>query len=249
MNLDERSNQLFIAMVQSTQETSKSLMKKFNMTRGQLNYDIQKINEWLCENHFEKMKRTKNGYFILSKEVVKKYQTKNSSVNQAEFYLFSKEERIYLIEIMLLSKEEYLSLNHFIDALKLSKNTILRSLKELEKSIVFYHLKLKYSRSNGYFIDGEEWNKRELLRDALNLLAENSNSCEQIIRFAQLDEKQLSYYKQKLTLIKKELNVRFTDEQIAVLPSFFLLIARRIEKGKTVHYHFELDCELLSDTK
>lgn len=249
MNLDERSNQVFISMVHSAQESSKSLMEKFALSRGQLNYDLQKINDWLSDNHFEQIKRTKNGYLIIPNEVRKKYQSQNTSINQLEDYLYSKQERIYLIEIMLLSKEEYLSLNHFIDALRLSKNTVLRALKALEKSITPYHLELNYSRSNGYYIEGAEWDKRQLLRDALNLLAETNNGYIQISEFAQLKEEELIYYKQKLESIEKELNVRFTDEQIAVLPIFFLLILRRITKGKTIKYDFEIDFDALVSTK
>ena len=249
MNLDKRSNQVFISIVHSAQESSKNLMKKFALSRGQLNYDLQKINEWLSENHFEQIKRTKNGYLIIPNEVRKKYQSKNTSINQLDDYLYSKQERIYLIEVMLLSKEEYLSLNHFIDALKLSKNTVLRALKELEKSIFPYHLELKYSRSKGYYIEGSEWDKRQLLRDALNLLSETNNGYILIIEFAQLKEQELIYYKQKLDSIEKELNVRFTDEQMAILPLFFLLILRRITKGKTIQYDFEIDFDVLISTK
>lgn len=249
MNLDERSNQVFISIVHSAQESSKNLMKKFALSRGQLNYDLQKINDWLSENHFEQIKRTKNGYLIIPNEVRQKYQSKNTSIDQLDDYLYSKQERIYLIEVMLLSKEEYLSLNHFIDALKLSKNTVLRALKELEKSLFPYHLELKYSRSKGYYIEGSEWHKRQLLRDALNLLAETNNGYILIIEFAQLKEQELIYYKQKLDSIEKELNVRFTDEQMAILPLFFLLILRRIAKGKTIHYDFEIDFDVLVSTK
>lgn len=249
MNLDERSNQVFISMVHSVQESSKGLMKKFALSRGQLNYDLKKINEWLSDNHFEPIKRTKNGYLIIPNEVRKKYQSKNTSIDHLEDYLYSMQERIYLIEVMLLSKEEYLSLNHFIEALKLSKNTVLRALKVLERSIISYHLALKYSRLNGYYIEGTEWDKRQLLRDALNLLAETNNGYSQIIEFAQLKEEELIYYKQKLDSIENELNVRFTDEQIAILPLFFLLILRRITKGKTIQYDFEIDFDVLMNTK
>ena len=249
MNLDERSNQVFISMVHSAQKSSKSLMKKFSLSRGQLNYDFKKINDWLSDNHFEKIKRTKNGYFIVPNDVKKRYQSENTSIDHRKDYLYSMQERIYLIEVMLLSKEEYLSLNHFIDALKLSKNTVLRALKELEKSIIPYRLELKYSRSNGYYIEGAEWKKRQLLRDALNLLVETNNGYIEIIEFAQLREEELTNYKQKLDSIEKELNVRFTDDQIAILPTFFLLILRRIAKGETIQYDFEIDFDVLVTTK
>lgn len=249
MNLDERSNQLFMSILHNPKETSKQLMKKFNLSRGQLNYDNQKINDWLKEQQLEKIERTKSGYFIVPNEVRKKYQTKKTTITKQDFYLFSMLERMYLLELMLLSKEEFISLNHLIDALQFSKNTVLRSLKEVEQNLTPYHLKLNYSRARGYYIDGKEWDKRQLLRDALNLLAGSTNSSDRIGEFAQLDGADIKCYKEKFETIEKELNVRFTDEQMTILPYYFPLILRRIAKGKTIKYNFEIDFEVLVDTQ
>lgn len=249
MNLNKRSNQLFIAIVHNPKATSIDLMRKFDLTRGQLNYDVKKMNDWLEEQQLEKIERTKSGYFIVPKEVKKRYQTKKTTINTQDFYLFSMIERVYLLELMLLSKEEFISLNHLTDALQLSKNTVLRSLKEVESNLKSHQLELTYSRAKGYFIEGKEWDKRQLLREALNLLVGTHNNTDSIEAFAQLESKEIKLYKEKFERIETKLNVRFTDEQMTILPYYFPLILRRIAKGKTIENNFEIDFDVLIDTQ
>lgn len=249
MNLDERSNQLFIKLVHNSQLSIRHLMNQYDLSRGQINYDLKKINEWLKENHLPPIERTKGGLFIVPDDVIGEYAYGVPAVDVQIDYLFSQQERIYLLEVMLLSKEEYISLNHFIDALQLSKNTVLRALKAVEEDIASYHLTLQYTRATGYYIDGDEWYKRQLLRDTLNRLQKTNCGLKTLVEFAQLEEAQVKMYKDRFEKMEEKLEVKFTDEQMEILPSFYILILRRIKKGKKIFYNFEIDFEVLADTQ
>lgn len=248
MNLEERSNQIFMTIIHDSQETTRGLREKFALSRGQLDYDLKKINEWLLDNQLEKIERTRHGYFIVPKEVKNLYRTRTTTIDERDYTLFSPQERIHLLELMLLSSEEYMSLNHFIDALELSKNTVLRTLKALELELLAYELILRYSRAKGYYIEGREWDKRQLLRDTLGRVIVSSQGAERIIEFAQLAPALITTYQKRFEQVEQQLLVRYTDDQMLILPYFFALLIRRIKSGKTVKYNFAIDTSILRDT-
>lgn len=166
-----------------------------------------------------------------------------------ESYVFSGKERAAIIELMLLSKEDYLSLNHFIDELKVSRNTVLRDLKAVDQELQQHQLTLKYTRQKGYFIQGDEWNKRNVLSDLLNNLAVMYNGINFIIQFANIDPQQIDIFRKRVELVEEELEVQFTDERLKTLPLLIILMIRRAQKGKLISYSFKVNYRELADTK
>ena len=248
MNIDERSNQIFIELLNHPQLTSSMLTKQFDISRGQLNYALQKINEVLEFEKLTKIQRRKNGQFIIPQDVQLYYKNK---INQdiEKDYLFSNKARYKIIELMLLSREDYLSLNHFIADLKLSKNTILRDMKEVKGDLENYHLILDYSRKNGYYIEGSEWNKRKLLGDLLADLLDTSNGLQPIVDFSNVDLKDVESMKNKLLHLEMLLNISYVENRLEILSLLMNLILRRIKKGKKIEYNFEVNYQELMDTR
>ena len=119
MNLEERTNQIFVELINNPRITSKTLCEKFDLTRGQLNYALKKINDSLLEEKMSEIKRTKNGHFLIANEILSNFKGGGETLGEkTENYVFSSTERAAIVELMLLSKEDYLSLNHFIDELR-----------------------------------------------------------------------------------------------------------------------------------
>lgn len=250
MNLEERTNQIFVELVNNPQITSKALCEKFDLTRGQLNYALKKINDSLLDENLGEIKRTKNGHFLIANEILSTYKGGDDQLGvSTESYVFSGKERAAIIELMLLSKEDYLSLNHFIDELKVSRNTVLRDLKEVDHELQQNELSLKYTRLKGYFIQGDEWNKRNLLSDLLDNLAMMHNGVNFIIHFANIDPKQIEAFRTRVELVEEELEVQFTDERLKTLPLLIILMIRRAQKGKLISYSFKINYRELADTK
>lgn len=250
MNLEERTNQIFVELVNNPQIASKALCEKFDLTRGQLNYALKKINDSLVDEKLSEIKRTKNGHFLIANEILSNFKGGDEQLGEpTESYVFSGKERAAIIELMLLSKEEYLSLNHFIDELKVSRNTVLRDLKEVDQELQQHELALKYTRQKGYFIQGDEWNKRNLLSDLLNNLAVMYNGINVIIQFANIDPQQIETFRKRVELVEEELEVQFTDERLRTLPLLIILMIRRAQKGKLISYSFKVNYRELADTK
>ena len=250
MNLEERTNQIFVELVNNPQIASKALCEKFDLTRGQLNYALKKINDSLVDEKLSEIKRTKNGHFLIANEILSNFKGGDEQLGEpTESYVFSGKERAAIIELMLLSKEEYLSLNHFIDELKVSRNTVLRDLKEVDQELQQQELALKYTRQKGYFIQGDEWNKRNLLSDLLNNLTVMYNGINVIIQFANIDPQQIETFRKRVELVEEELEVQFTDERLKTLPLLIILMIRRAQKGKLISYSFKVNYRELADTK
>lgn len=101
----------------------------------------------MLEEKLSEIKRTKNGHFLIANEILSNYKGGDEQLGETvESYVFSGKERAAIIELMLLSKEDYLSLNHFIDELKVSRNTVLRDLKAVDQELQQHQLTLKYTR-------------------------------------------------------------------------------------------------------
>ena len=250
MNLEDRNNQVLMELINNPQVTSKVLYERFDLSRSQLNYALKKINDFLEDGKLPQIKRTKKGHFLVPNVVVSVFGGgKEKEREKKAHYVFSGQERIWGIELMILAKEEYLSLNHFIVELEVSRNTILRDLKRIAEDIENYGLKLKYTRQKGYYFHGDEWNKRELLSATLMNLADIYDGINCIIRFSKIDTDLIEVFKNRIGLVEEKLNIQFTDDRLKVLPLLIILIIRRAKRGKQIIYNFKIDDFELADTK
>lgn len=248
MNLEERTQQIFQELMKNPQLTSSELSKKLAITPGQLSYSLNKLNDSLEEVQLKVIKRTKTGHFLIEKEIFQFYQAESFETIQ-ENYLFSSEERVQLIQLMLLSKEDFISVNHFLYEFQVSRNTVLRDLSVLRKSLEAMGLDLIYTRRKGYYIDGSEWDKRNLLVETLTAVFHLSIGEQQIAHFANIQLAEQLGMKERLETVENELNIQFTDERMEMLPYLILLIIRRIKKGKKVAYDFRINDRELADTR
>lgn len=247
MELDARTNQLFIEILNNPDETSVSLKNRHHLTRSQLNYSIQKVNEYLSELNLDPITRTTNGHFVITKETIEEFEQRNTQTS-VETYLLP-EERVQLLILMLLSKIDPLSMNHFIIELNVSKNTVARDLKELNPLLDQYKLHLEYSRSQGYRIKGEEWHRRQLLTETVNTVNQFLNHEALLKQFGNIEKTHLTEYKNKVSQLEQYLSLRYSDDKVNDLPVLTLLLDRRIARGKKINYDFALDYVELQETK
>ena len=105
---------IFQEIVNNTSATGKGLEDKFRLTRKQLSYSFDKINDYLKDNGHPEIKRLKTGYFMVPGPVAEHYSTKEAAVTKSS-YTYSDEERAYWIELRLLCHEDELSTYHFTE--------------------------------------------------------------------------------------------------------------------------------------
>ena len=248
MYLDERSNILLKEVLSNPDTSNIKLEKKFHLSRRQVSYSFQKINDWLESNNYPAIKRTNGGKFIISPVIMELFAEKTDE--QADkHYIPSETERAQFILLYIISRDDELSLLHFTSALGVSKNTILRDMKTVQQMIEPYELEVSYSRMKGYELKGKEWNVRKLLVEVLENILSIYNGEIYIQKFINVPKDNLITIKERLAEVECSLNLQFIDERINLLPYILAVILKRIQKGKVIQDFYHIDYRSLSDTK
>lgn len=89
--------------------------------------------------------------------------------------VFTEEERQSMIFLMAFSQIEELSIFHFQEFLQVSKNTILKDIKNLRIYLEKKEVYFEYSRRKGFYLSGDENILRSLAIDFIGKLIVNSN--------------------------------------------------------------------------
>lgn len=247
MLLSERSKKVMEQLVSNPNITSKALEKKFQLSRRQLGYCMNKINEWLMTNNLPVIERTRQGHFIIDQAVFTNLQIDQVG-NPLDTTFLTEEQRVQLIIMYLLGSEEELSLNHFTIELGVSKNTILHDLKHAQTFLDDYDLYIRYSRKKGYLIEGREFQVRKLLINVTYHILQMRNGKSHITKLTGIENKLVDEFHKRIEKVENKLNLKFTDDKLVTMPYILILILRRIERGNEIN-PFSIKYEELSNTK
>lgn len=232
MVLDNRSRELLMYLLQHPSQKSSEVMEVFSISKRQFNYSFDKINEYLQDRYIEKIKRTKRGVFIISTEVYNHFHEGVKTSNNE--YIYSEKERQLLIVLSLFARQEELSLLHISDIAQVSKNTILMDLKEVQQILIKHNLTIQYKRKYGYQILGEELDKRYLMIETLREMIQTSNAERSLKEICMVSHKDIFSIANRIVLIEKSLNIRFSDERLSELKYIVLLTMKRIKQNKVL---------------
>lgn len=247
MQIDIRSRAIFDELMSNPSITSKELEAKHDLTRRQLGYSIDKINNWLAARSLPAIERTRQGHFIIDHLILSEFSNAKT-INSSNQNIITEQQRVYLIIVMLLCKQEELSLIHFTSELDVSKNTILSDLNEARKLIASYNVTIRYSRKFGYLIEGEEFSIRKLLINTFYKIIEMPNGKGRLQTLVDIKEEELNELRERLEKIENKLNLKFTDEKIETLPYTLLLVLHRV-KINTLKTSSSIPYKELSRTK
>lgn len=231
MYLDERGYKVLKTIVNQPAITGKEVEASLQLTRKQLSYTIEKINDYLLGNGLPKIERLRTGKFIIPVAVLEQYQTEDMEGLDAT-YIYSDKDRGFLIFLMLLCIKEELSIYHFTSELEISKNTFLTDLKKLENKLEAYHLEVSYNRQEGYHLVGSEFSKREMMITAIRGILKLPNGKDTIMDICRISQELMGQVKEQILKIEERLQIRFTDERMKELPLILCLVIIRTKKGR-----------------
>jgi transcriptional antiterminator/mannitol/fructose-specific phosphotransferase system IIA component (Ntr-type) len=229
--LDERGYKVLKTIVNQPAITGKEVEASLQLTRKQLSYTIEKINDYLLGNGLPKIERLRTGKFIIPVAVLEQYQTEDMEGLDAT-YIYSDKDRGFLIFLMLLCIKEELSIYHFTSELEISKNTFLTDLKKLENKLEAYHLEVSYNRQEGYHLVGSEFSKREMMITAIRGILKLPNGKDTIMDICRISQELMGQVKEQILKIEERLQIRFTDERMKELPLILCLVIIRTKKGR-----------------
>ncbi|MFC4025161.1 BglG family transcription antiterminator [Oceanobacillus longus] len=166
---DQRSYKLFEEITKHDQLTKQELMRQFNLTERQLNYDLQKVNDVLSSRDLPELEIA-NQLIVINKKLKKLLKTNFLLDLNADQFLISEQDRAYLIYLYTFIRNEPVSNYHFQILLSVSKNTALTDVKRLKDVCENWNTRFLYTRSDGYHIEGNEMDRRRLAMFSVNHL-------------------------------------------------------------------------------
>lgn len=151
--IGKRSLYILKIIINNPYITTQEIQLKTNLSRRQVNYSIENINNWLTTNDYNEIEKKFGGKLVLKNNI--KAIIKDLLKGNVE-YIFDEEERQKIIFFYLYLQYEEISLLHLVDILKVSRGTVTDDLKKLNKNLKFLNISVKYSRENGYQLIGKE---------------------------------------------------------------------------------------------
>lgn len=250
MDLDNRSVQVLQTVASTVKISSKEIMEKYRLTRNQLDYALKKINDYLEENSYRKIIRSRNGSFVVDTKVVDDFSgiMNSESQLQADENSFLDEDHRLLVILLLIFSADYLSLYHFSESLEVSKNTIVSDIKKLKKQLSRHKLTIDYSRKGGYYFRGDEEAIRGLILVVTDQVMESIYNRLIFEKYLDIQVTEIEAQRRMLRLVEEELQVQYTDNRIQTAPYFLVLLDRRVKNEHLIEQRFGLLAKEIMDT-
>ncbi len=210
--------------------TSSFFEKKFNLSKGQLNYRIKKINQELALVHLKKI-RKKGSFFLLTEKwkAVDQYLAKVSPI----IHLSDKERMAYLYLAVLLHQRE--TLQSLAQKLLVSKNTILKDKKKLQNSVLApLDIDIHFSRKKGFYLEGNEVEIRKLGIKYIREVKKKGASWDSYLAIIEIDYGVLSQLKEQMYLLEGRLGLEFTELKLFDLCLTVYMCVCRFQQGKVL---------------
>lgn len=232
--LDERARAIIQKIIGRPLIEKNELMTETSLTQRQLDYSLDKINSWLVANQ-------QSGLIIENNQVKIKQETKRYLIEEmntllsSRDYVLSPQERVkYLFLLLFYYEDEYLSMNHFIDALQVGKTTIMNDLKTLGVEISKHNLAVTYNRKDGYKLSGNELDIRYYLMKLVILEISEENNAHLLDLF--IEEQSLDGYQETRQIVTEKLRLfqlNFVENRLAEFVYTFILLKNRLNRRFT----------------
>ncbi len=161
----------FIKLLERPQDSLFGISIETKKSTEEVLADIETINEILKKNSYPEISVSSTKY------TVPKVLVENTDelfelfhVNQISF---TPEDRVKIIYLYTYSRKSFLSNNHYQEILHVSRNTVLSDINKVREELALYNIEFVYTRSKGYHLKGEEYDKHHYAFIVLSKLLEN----------------------------------------------------------------------------
>ncbi|MCD4838345.1 BglG family transcription antiterminator [Neobacillus sedimentimangrovi] len=247
MVLDQRCMAILNKVVYASAYVSPSeIMEELKISKRTVYYDVEKINGWLKDQDIELLSYVRSAGFYLSEEGKKRVKEKLGSFDKKKSYEFSPRERMTWAAILILTRENKIFLQDLLEQLNVSRSTLLSDMKQLKAQLIPFHVQLKFQRSSGYYIEGQEQDKRKLLLYFLSQVMTNRNWNELLSEIQMtvhskdplpldlLQQSDLERIYEIINECERFTGVHYTDEVIQALSAHLFLLIKRFTQGKYI---------------
>lgn len=237
MRLNSKGYNILVALCTTQGESNiKTLAEILKLSERTVRYELDKIDEYLIVNKYEKLIRQFGGkiYFKEYKEF-----SKNEFFNEFENNLDIKERREYLTFICIF--DEKINLTKASEILEISRTTIRNDISFIKEELRKYNLSLEILHQEGLYLFGEEIDIRKLQLKFLkkysnfifypqnSLKTKKENIVENYIKKIELND-----IKKFINYIQKYLNKVISDEAYNIIAIYIIVTILRIRQGKNL---------------
>ncbi|OAB38249.1 hypothetical protein PMSD_07755 [Paenibacillus macquariensis subsp. defensor] len=237
--LDERAAKVLHLILSNRVITLRQLELQLDSSRRKINYDVQKINDWLLGQNLPLIQNKRAHGFTVDEKTKEKISGTLSKVKLKEF-IPSPMLRNDMMLIKIFMKNDYLSVNHFISSFKVSRNTMLTYIQKVRSEVEQIGISLNYSRQEGYWLDGDEMDIRALILSSLARVVQQPRGL-YVLKTVYDEQKEDGAFDQKydaimasLNRIEDSLDITFVEERMKEFASFMTLLLARLEGDHAV---------------
>lgn len=224
-------------LLEKTFLTIESLEEDTGLTTRQITYRLNRVNDLLNSKGSEIITLKHKKDIVLKEEIrdvlleiIKEYNDDNN-------YYLSKDERLMFIYLTLFINLEYLSLNHFINSMKVSRSSVLSDIKELEELIKESNVRIKNNRTSGYYLVGPEVEIRRIMISFVSKLLSGNRDCKVLNLL--IHEYNLDSFKEcKETIYKLAIdhNITFVEDRLEDFIYIYIFLKSRMMSNKKEEY-------------
>ncbi|WP_324627721.1 BglG family transcription antiterminator [Priestia megaterium] len=223
--LDKRSTAVLQVLLQAATFISvQELMKQFQVSRRTIYYDIEKINDWLCQQELEFVQYTYGKGFFLNDQA-KDQVAKQISHVMPSAYLSVEDRQIY-VALMCILRGGKIGTQQLMDETEVSRNTVLQDIKDLKNKWIKKGISLTYSYKDGYEVKGSESDIRNLLYIHITELL--SQHQEELLKRVMKADYEYSMIYNWLVECEDKLGMAFTDKMLTQLAYMLTCCIQRI---------------------
>lgn len=211
--------------------SSSELVRQFDISERTLRNDIRTIRKELKKYDVQLSMKRNEGYYLQASNS-SAFELLEKTIQKKKIPLDSVDRRINYLITKMLYADAYLSLDNLADEVYVSTNTIINYLKTIRLILSRFNLMLKTKANLGYFIIGDELDKRKCIIEILTSTSQHS-----AIYFS--DEQNMLLNHTNLDKVKEiiiEFNVRnnlhFSDYNLKNLILHTALSISRIQANK-----------------
>ena len=229
--IDERARILMKRLIERPIHEIKDLENQTQLSRRQLDYTLEKINEELDQKLVQKLV-IENNRLILRNNIKDQLIDLLVDKSKTKDYVMNASERLkYLYLLLFYYVNEYLSINHFIEAFGVGKTTILNDLKSLAAQLEPMDISISYSRKKGYFLEGNETEIRYFLMKMIIFdTAENNTT---FIYDYFIQENQLNEFNETKKIVQQlclVYNISFVENRLKEFIYTFSFLKQRLSQ-------------------
>ena len=234
---DERSRKLMKRLIERSIHEVNELTAQTGLTKRQLEYSLEKINEYIQVETSVKLV-IENNRIILTNQLREHFIAILSDKTYAKEYLMNAFERSkYLYLLLFYYADEYLSINHFTEELGVGKTTIINDLKNLTIELEMENIQLVYTRKNGYRLTGSEERIRYHLMKMIILDSTENNTVfiyDQFIEKHQIETVEST--KQLVETYTLQYGISFVENRFIEFLYTFIFLKKRLMTTSTDRY-------------